>query len=517
MHSAERIAMKLSNLRVGLRMGLGFGVLLCLMLAMGIYAVNRVNTVQAGVDDLAGKWLPSAHQLAGMNEALNQMRRAELQLLLGGALQEETKRLEVQWAVLQKLLQAFENTGDGEERKLFDAFKAAVGAYQVSQTSLLGLLQAAKQDEAMAFLRGDSRKAFRLTTEAIGKLIKVNDDGAAQARAYAEASHRSVLWGIWIMVAVAMALGIAVACMLTRSLTRPLLHAATHADRIAAGDLSQPVASDRGDELGALLRSLARMQEALHLSVSTVRRSSDSIAVASQQVSSGSLDLSSRTEQAAASLEQTSAAMLQVTETVRHSAASAQEASQLAATTSDVARQGGEAVAKVVNTMDGIQQASRKISDIIGVIDGIAFQTNILALNAAVEAARAGEQGRGFAVVASEVRSLAQRSAQAAREIKTLIHNSVEQVDSGSRLVADAGGTMQQVVSSVNRVSQIIREIAGSSQAQTSSLGEVSTAIAQLDGMTQQNAALVEESAAASESLNDQAAQLAVVVARFRL
>jgi methyl-accepting chemotaxis protein len=223
MHSAERIAMKLSNLRVGLRMGLGFGVLLFLMLAMGIYAVNRVNTVQAGVDDLAGRWLPSAHQLAGMNEALNQMRRAELQLLLGGALQEETKRLEAQWAVLQKLLQAFENTGDGEERKLFDAFKAAVGAYQVSQTSLLGLLQAAKQDEAMAFLRGDSRKAFRLTTEAIGKLIKVNDEGAAQARAYAEASHRSVLWGIWIMVAVAMLLGITVACMLAHRADRALL------------------------------------------------------------------------------------------------------------------------------------------------------------------------------------------------------------------------------------------------------------------------------------------------------
>ncbi|MDB5848579.1 MAG: hypothetical protein JWP29_2331 [Rhodoferax sp.] len=518
MRTPERPAMKLSDLRVGLRMGLGFGLLLSLVLGMGIFSVNRVNTVHAGVVDLAENWLPSTQQLAAMNEALNQMRRAELQLLLGGTPTEDRARIDAQWLVMPKLLVTYDATVEpGAERQLFNSFNTTVAAYKTTQATLLALLRDGKQEAALAFLRGDSRKSFRATTETMGQLIQLNDAGAERAHAAAETSHRSVIWGIWVIVSLALLLGIAVAWVLTRSLTEPLAHAARNADRIAGGDLSEPLASDRRDELGDLLRSLAHMQEALHLSVSTVRQSSDSIAVASQQVSSGSLDLSARTEQAASSLEQTSAAMQQVTDTVRHSAASAQEASQLAASTSDVARLGGEAVAKVVDTMDGIQQASRKISDIIGVIDGIAFQTNILALNAAVEAARAGEQGRGFAVVASEVRSLAQRSAQAAREIKTLIHASVEQVDSGSRLVADAGGTMQQVVSGVNRVSQIIREIAGATHEQTQSLGEVNTAIAQLDGMTQQNAALVEESAAASESLNDQASRLAVAVARFRL
>ncbi|GAB4087964.1 methyl-accepting chemotaxis protein [Hydrogenophaga soli] len=513
--------MSLSNLRVGVRLGLGFGLLLLLVLAMGLFAVNRVNRVHETAADLATNWLPSTQQLAGLNEALNQMRRAELQMILGGdtkTIQDETARINKQWALMPKLLDAYASTlSDGEETQLFDAFKATVLRYKETQDKLLALLHDAKTDEATTYLRGDSRIAFRATTDAIGKLSAVNDEGAHKANVASEESYRTVLWGIWLMMAGMLATGVAVGWQLTRSLTVPLSFAAKSADRIANGDLAGELRSTRGDELGDLLRALGRMQEALHASVSDVRRSADNILIASQEVSSGGHDLSVRTEAAAASIEQTSAALQQVTDTVRQSSASAHQAHQLASAASDVALAGGQVVARVIHTMDGIQTSSRKIGDIIGVIDSIAFQTNILALNAAVEAARAGEQGRGFAVVATEVRTLAQRSAQAAREIKQLIVSSVDQVEGGARLVGEAGQTMDKVVDSVQRVSHLIGEIASTIQDQSQSVAEVNTAISQLDGMTQQNAALVEQSAAASESLRDQAGQLIAVVARFRL
>ncbi len=513
--------MPLSNLRVGLRLGLGFGLLLLLVLVMGLFAVNRVNRVHDSVVDLATNWLPSTQQLAGLNEALNQMRRAELQMMLGGdakTIQDESARIEKQWMLVPKLLDTYAGTlSGGEEKQFFEAFKNTVARYKETQGKLLALLRESKTEEATAYLRGDSRVAFRSTTDAIGKLGALNDAGVEQASTAGGQSYRTVLWGIWLMMAVALAVGAAVGWLLTRSLTVPPGFAASTADRIADGDLTGELHSTRGDELGDLLRALARMQGALNASVSDVRRSADSISVASQEVSSGGHDLSVRTEAAAASIEQTSAALQQVTDTVRQSSASAQQARQLASAASEVAVAGGEVVARVVSTMDGIQTSSRKIGDIIGVIDGIAFQTIILALNAAVEAARAGEQGRGFAVVATEVRTLAQRSAQAAREIKDLISSSVDQVEGGARLVGEAGQTMDKVVGSVQRVSSLIGEIASAIEEQSQSVGEVNTAISQLDGMTQQNAALVEQSAAASESLRDQAGRLIEVVSRFRL
>lgn len=307
------------------------------------------------------------------------------------------------------------------------------------------------------------------------------------------------------------------AWLLIRSIQQPLAQANALAARIAAGDLSANERITRSDEFGELLRALYAMSGSLGRMVHQVRQSTDSIATASSQIASGNHDLSARTEQTASNLQETAAAMEQFSSTIDQSARSAQQASTLAAGASGVARRGGEVVGQVVSTMETINHSSKKIADIIGVIDSIAFQTNILALNAAVEAARAGEQGRGFAVVASEVRSLAGRSAQAAKEIKELISASVEKVDAGTRLVQDAGTTMHDIVQSVQRVTDMIGEITAASTEQSTGIAQVTQAVGNLDQMTQQNAALVEESAAAAQSLHEQAEQLAQVVSAFKV
>ncbi|HYA66109.1 MAG TPA: methyl-accepting chemotaxis protein, partial [Burkholderiaceae bacterium] len=314
-------------------------------------------------------------------------------------------------------------------------------------------------------------------------------------------------------LALAVFLGIAIA----RSITRPLAVSITVADAVARGDLTSELVPQGSDELTHLQQALRDMVLSLRQVVSSVRTGVDSVATASGQIASGNQNLSARTEQQASSLEQTAASMEQLSSTVKQNAESARQANQLAAAASEVAGRGGQAVGQVVETMGEIQASSRKIAEIIGVIDGIAFQTNILALNAAVEAARAGEQGRGFAVVAGEVRSLAQRSAQAAREIKSLIADSVDKVESGSRQVTEAGKTMKDLVDQVRRVTDLLGEIASATMEQNSGIGLVNNAVNQLDKMTQQNAALVEQSAAAAASLREQASQLARAVAIFKM
>ena len=291
----------------------------------------------------------------------------------------------------------------------------------------------------------------------------------------------------------------------------------SQAEAISKGDLSHEIRIEGGTEGAALLNTLNTLQSSLRQSIGAIRGGAQSVSIAAEEIASGNTDLSHRTEQTSASLQQTASSMAELTSTVTQTAESAHTANQLVSSASDVARRGGEVVSQVVATMDEINNSSKKIADIIGVIDGIAFQTNILALNAAVEAARAGEQGRGFAVVASEVRSLAQRSADAAREIKALIGNSVDRVETGAKLVTEAGSTMNEIVQSVQRVSDIIGEISAAAGEQSQGLGVVNSAIAQLDQMTQQNAALVEESAAAAESLREQSRQLASAVAGFNL
>lgn len=325
------------------------------------------------------------------------------------------------------------------------------------------------------------------------------------------------LWAMAGVLGGSIALCVFMGRVISRIITRGVGKAVRVANAISQGDISQDIDVKGSDEVAQLLEAMRRMSAHLTLTMREVREAADSLAQASQEIAAGNGDLSSRTEQTAASLQQTAASMDQLTGSVRQSADSANEANRYVDSAAGVAVRGGEVVSQVVSTMDGINQASKKISDIIGVIDGIAFQTNILALNAAVEAARAGEQGRGFAVVAGEVRTLAQRSANAAREIKALINASVEQVESGSQLVQSAGETMNNIVNSVQQVNSIIRDITLSTSQQRDGIGQINTAVGQLDQMTQQNAALVEQSAAAAESLYDQARKLADVVGRFKL
>jgi methyl-accepting chemotaxis protein len=325
---------------------------------------------------------------------------------------------------------------------------------------------------------------------------------------------KSAIAGVALVAGVLMA----GACLwLARSIEAPLRSAMQAVARVADGDLHTAMVATTRDELGALLRSLEAMRRKLAGTIGSIRQSADTIRTASAEIASGNLDLSSRTEHTASNLQQTSASMELLTGKVRSSADAARQAGSLATSAAELAQRRGVVVASVVSTMDEINGSSKKISDIIGVIDGIAFQTNILALNAAVEAARAGEQGRGFAVVAAEVRSLAQRSAEASREIRALIGSSVDKVSAGIRLVAEAGSTMTEIVESVQRVQDVVDHITSSANEQTRSIGEVHESVGQIDQATQQNAALVEQSSAAAESLKDQATRLAEVVAAFRL
>ncbi len=354
-------------------------------------------------------------------------------------------------------------------------------------------------------------------TKTLGTVVARIEAGsdAAIAQSQQRSSNTNLMLAALALAAAAVAVW--VSWLMQRRLVSELARAGAVANEVAAGNLVVDASSDRNDEVGDLMRALGAMAAQLNQSIATVLESSESIRLASAEIATGNQDLSVRTEQTASNLQRAASSTAQLTGTVRQSADAARQANQLASSSAGIAARGGEVVGQVVTTMEEINTSARKIADIIGVIDSIAFQTNILALNAAVEAARAGEQGRGFAVVASEVRSLAGRSAEAAKEIKTLIAVSVEKVDSGSRLVADAGKTMTEIVGSVKRVADIIGEITAAAAEQSDGIGQVNTAVAELDQMTQQNAALVEQSAAAADSLREQAQRLAQVVQAFRL
>jgi methyl-accepting chemotaxis protein len=389
-----------------------------------------------------------------------------------------------------------------------------------AQQKVLAMGRDNKQQDAADISDGLASTAYDATFSALTAQMTLGVEGGAAAAAAARATYRQAQFGVAGVLVLGLLVGVGCAWTFVRRLLKQLggepHQAAAVAHAVAEGDLTTHIPLRPGDTTSLMAR-LHAMQLSLGRAVSEVRQGSDSVATASAQIAQGNQDLSTRTEQQASALQQTAATMDELGSTVRNNADNAKQANQLALSASGVAVKGGEVVGQVVQTMKGINDSSRKIADIIGTIDGIAFQTNILALNAAVEAARAGEQGRGFAVVASEVRSLAQRSAEAAKEIKTLISASVERVEHGTQLVDQAGSTMEEIVAAIRRVTDIVGEISSASVEQSSGVAQVGQAVAQMDNATQQNAALVEQSAAAADSLRQQALQLVEAVAVFKL
>jgi methyl-accepting chemotaxis protein len=418
---------------------------------------------------------------------------------------------------IQKELDALVASDEG--KRLFAEVAAQRKTYSAIRDSTFALSNTltASQEDVQAMVSAKMLPAMNNYIQSVEQVVKHQKALFDQANATIDEVYQRAITRLLTLGAAALLIGSMLAWLLSRSITRPLARAVTLAETVARGDLRAEIDASSRDEVGQLLAALKSMNESLLKTVVEVHSGTDMISTASQQIAAGNLDLSSRTEQQASSLEETASSMEELTGTVKQNADNARQANLLAASASAVAVKGGTVVSEVVDTMAAINASSRKIVDIISVIDGIAFQTNILALNAAVEAARAGEQGRGFAVVAAEVRNLAQRSAAAAKEVKTLINDSVEKVDAGGKLVDQAGTTMTEIVQSITRVTDIMSEIAAASIEQTAGIEQINMAIAQMDEVTQQNAALVEEAAAAAGSLQDQATSLASVVSIFNI
>jgi len=513
--------MNIKQLKVGQRLGLSFALMLALVMVIASLAYVRIADLGDRMETSAHDLYPKTVYAHRVKDELNETARNMRNMLLmtdAGAIQKEVDNIKESSLVISDALSALDKiVVSAQGRANLAAVTAARAKFLVARDQFMVLAGQESKDAARAFLISDLRPlqmsyftALDAVVERQSALMKKGADDAA-----GEVAETHVM--LLALTVAAAAVGAMVAWLATRSITHPLSTAVTLARKVADGDLSSEIVVSSSDECGQLLSALQDMNTSLRNIVGQVRSGADTMATASGQIASGNLDLSSRTEQQAGSLEETASSMEELTSTVKQNADNARQANQLAVTASGVAIKGGAVVAQVVDTMVSIHESSRKIVDIIGVIDGIAFQTNILALNAAVEAARAGEQGRGFAVVASEVRNLAQRSAGAAKEIKLLIDDSVDKVASGTRLVDQAGSTMSEIVSSVQRVTDIMGEISSASHEQEAGISQINQAISEMDSVTQQNAALVEEAAAAAGSLQDQAASLAQVVSVFKL
>ena len=509
------------NLTIGQRLGLGFAAVIALMLLMGTLSYLRMGELNDDIQLSNTDRFPKselAHQIKDeLNETARNMRNLLLlsdpEVLKGeyANIEESSRLIAANLATLDKMISS------PQGRSLHTAITDQRALFQKELNGFLELTKAGNKDDALKVLSEKVRPASLAYFDRLDKMLayqlKLMKDSGAESASAAQ-SGKIMLLGL---VAFATLASVLLGWLVTRSIVQPIAEAVVIARRVADGDLSSAIVVGRTDETGQLLQALSDMNANLLKIVGEVRNGTDTMATASSQIAAGNLDLSARTEQQAASLEETASSMEEMAATVKQNADNARQANQLAISASQTAVKGGQVVSQVVGTMGSINEASRKIVDIIAVIDGIAFQTNILALNAAVEAARAGEQGRGFAVVASEVRNLAQRSATAAKEIKGLIDASVAQVDIGQNLVQQAGSTMTDLVSSVQRVTDIMAEISSANHEQEAGIAQINLAITDMDVVTQQNAALVEEASAAAAAMQQQAAQLSTVVAVFNI
>lgn len=516
--------MKLADMKVGTRLALGFGVVLLGLLVLAAsawYVMDAQSKAATAALDVHVQFSTSVLRIR--TQVANQ-RRFEREMVIHAANPDEVRRDWNEWQEAGKRIDAYvkralNSVPDEASRKQVDKLVGALTRYGRSMAIFyadisLGLMKDAEAaEQKIELFRGDIRSA----EEAMSELFETASKRLDGTRAYlSDAAQQAAILLASVFGAVAI-VAIVLAVVIVRTITVPVAAAVQVSEALARGDLTHKAEVHGKDELGQLMASLKRTLLQLNGMTREIKTASDSMGSAAQEIAQGHADLSIRTEQQASSLEETAASMEEMTATVSQNAENAKKASQHASAAAEVAARGGQAVGAVVGTMEGISQSSKKIADIIGVIDGIAFQTNILALNAAVEAARAGEQGRGFAVVASEVRSLAQRSAAAAKEIRQLIADSVGRIDEGSRQVETAGETMAEIVDSVKRVNGLIAEISAASQEQSQSLMQVSDTVQQLEKVTQQNAAMVEEATAASASLEEQAEALQRAVGSFKL
>ncbi|RJF96023.1 methyl-accepting chemotaxis protein [Noviherbaspirillum saxi] len=516
--------MNLSNMKVSTRLVAGFGLVIALLLTMSAVGLWRLSQVEAKLEKIVNDNVYRLNLNQTMSESVHIVSRVIRSIVLlddQAAIDDEFKKILDARKAYDDAAAALEKLPASEAGAAIRAkTREALGIARALNQKVMDLAKENKDDEATELLLKEASPASKRWQDALDENIHLQETGNKKDAAEAQASYENAFATMLIMCGIAIAIAVAAAVLIARSLLKQLGgepgYAASIAEKIAAGDLTVDVELHNGDQ-SSLLYAMRAMRDSLVNIVGEVRAGTDTIATASAQIAAGNTDLSSRTEQQASSLEETASSMEELTSTVKQNADNARQANALAATASEIANRGGNVVAQVVDTMGSINESSRKIVDIISVIDGIAFQTNILALNAAVEAARAGEQGRGFAVVASEVRNLAQRSAAAAKEIKFLIDSSVEKVESGAKLVDHAGETMHEIVDSVKRVTDIMAEITAASQEQTAGIEQINQAISQMDQVTQQNAALVEEAAAAAEAMQDQSQKLGQVVGVFKI